>query len=105
MVDVVIGDIAGAEIPPPAEIERRRPLQRRARRVEVGFAVPPGVLEIVLQVDEEDADAARGEDRARVDDEARYTGHPPDRPIQSARPRLCRITPAASIRPAFFGQR
>jgi hypothetical protein len=58
MVDVVIGDVAGPEVPPPAEIERRRALQRRARRVEVGFAVPPGVFEIVLQVDEEDADAA-----------------------------------------------
>jgi hypothetical protein len=58
MVDVVIGDISGAQVPPPAEVQRRRALKRRARRVEVGLAVPPGVFEIVLQVDEEDADAA-----------------------------------------------
>ena len=65
MMDIVIGNIGGANVPPMAQIKRTGALQCRRAKIEVGFAVPIGVLEIMLKEDHEDTQNSGNSDGAR----------------------------------------
>ena len=48
MVQIVIGDVAGADVPPMAQLKGAGPLKRGFLKLVVGFAIPVGIFKIVF---------------------------------------------------------
>ena len=86
VVDVVQPDVAGEELEQLRELEVRAALERGLGEAPVVAALPVGVLELVLHVEEEDAGRAADQERRRLDEQVRAAS----RSARSARPTTTR---------------
>ena len=82
VVDVVEADVAGAELQHPRQLQVGAAAQRRLGVAPVLAALPVGVLELVLDVEQPDPGRA-GEQRGQPDDEQVVA--PADQPAQRRR--------------------